>query len=413
MSTRDAGVKALKILGRHAEIIMDAYERRGGVLDDSPENTNKIDDLVKYRFATFDDESGGSPRLDSQVKSLLDQAVKSTKLRMSDVNIGEAMNDIVLYVREYKRAKSEDRAADCNSRLADVEENVLKLCDNLTRESENIWRQIDSDFGTSTILRTKMELNRNAMGKITRILEALDLIDIDQLYNFGHTDTHLRRLLSVRLPRVINTCRTELSDAIHRLNKMMFQLNKLAKHANMVNSVLNQYEVNPGFKPEDYTDRTEVPALFMCVKPIGKQVGKQVVLTGLVDVDSSTLEPVFSELIEGLRKELPPNEKQLAQPVPVAEGEQTLQVLEQGPFKRAIRDMFYECLSEGKEISVIDGFKRAPEGSDLHLWAYALLAEFNSMRDEERELFSLKYEGKPHEVFTGNFIAKDVVLCPS
>ena len=294
---------------------------------------------------------------------------------------------------------------DCANYLNELESNVAELCDSLTEQARGIWRQIDSDFGSVTLLSGKIALNKNALNKVQRILQSLELLDLESMHKLSSRDKELRKLLHIRLPYAIDACRQDLSDAIHRLNKMMFKLNQLEAQAKMVNQMVDHYTFNPGFEPEDYTNRLDIPELFHGVFPLPTQ--------GMVDTSNPALEMAFSEIIEGLRNEPPPEERQEVIRITTSLEEQAKETLQWGAFKEAIRNTFYTCLHDNRSLSGIESYALAPEGTDITLWLYALMAEFNAMDDNDRSLFKLEFPGGYDEIFTANYHAEDVLLCPA
>jgi hypothetical protein len=149
----------------------------------------------------------------------------------------------------------------------------------------------------------------------------------------------------------------------------------------------------------------DVPALFAAVKPIRP--------TANAHIRDESMELTFTEILEGLRKELPPDEDQRADPISTDMEEQAQVTLDWDSFKEAVRQVFFRCLDENREISGLDCYTSAPDGVDVELWLYALMAEYNAMKEDDRALFELNFPGVFDSVFDGNFHAEDVLLCPA
>lgn len=404
MSTRDDGLKILQALGKYGELIMSAYEDNKGRLDYSDNNVRAVDDMVRLRLALFDLPDNNQPRLNSTVMALLDQSLRTSRLKMVNADVGESIEGIEFLANEYLAAKQAGGQADAQGYLSDLEANVLSLCDNLMDQARSIWRQIDSDFGSVSRLSGKIALNKNALRKVSNLLQSLDLINAESLYTLGMRDKNLRGILQVRLPLAIDSCRKDLSDALHRLNKMLFKLSQLEARACMVNDFVHHSDAGEGFDLSGYADSTEVPDIFRAVEPLPA--------FGAADPKNATLELDLAAIIGGLRKETPPEEKQAAKPVSAGGPDNQRETLLVSPFKEAVREVFVECLTENRMVSGMACFEKAPEGTDMEIWLYGLMAEYSAMSQQDRAYFEIQYPGRSDVYFTGNYYANDVVICP-
>jgi|GEM_PF-2949127 len=405
MNSTNAGIKVLRALAKHAEIITLAYESGNNQIPERMDTTKAIEELIRLRLAIRDESHGGVVRLNSTVKNLMDYSLKTIRLKMVNVDIGEAVDGILFLAEAYNKAKNAGANADSAKYLNDLDSNVVELCDSLTDQARDIWRQIDSDFGSVSLLSGKIALNKNALNKVQRILKSLELIDLETMHKLSSRDSEMRKLLHVRLPDAIDSCRRDLSDAIHRLNRMMFKLNQLAARARMVSQMVDHYALNPSFEPEDYTQRLDIPGICHVAYPIP--------VMGMVDISNQNMEIEFSDIIGGLRNEPPPDERQEFTRITTSLDEQVTEQLQWGEIQEAIREVFLACLSDGRTISGIDSFLLAPKDTDLMLWLYALITTFNAMSEAEQALFTLDYPGEFDPVFTANYHARDVILCPA
>ncbi len=403
MSSHEAGVKILKALAKYSDYIMDAYEGNNGRLSGSIA-PKAHDDLLRLRLAVMD-SSDGKVRLNFTVMGLLDQSLRSSRLKMVNANIGEAIEGIEFLAGEYISSKQAGSEIDAESYLRDLDGNVSTLCDNLVDQAREIWRQIDSDFGSVSLLSSKIALNKNALIKVNKLLKSLELIDLDSISSLSSHDKQLRKLLQVKLPASIEDCRKDLGDAIHRLNKILFKLSKLEARAKMVNEIVQHCEENSGLKTECYADRIDVPRLFRASLPMEP--------TGHIDPFNTTLEFDYAEILNGLRKEEPPHEPQTVNHVPTDIEDNSEETLVVAPFKTAVVDVFVACLEREEPVSGADCFRWAPEGMDINIWLYALIAEFNALNHDQRQHFNLEYIGEIDKVFNGNFRAEDVLICPA
>ena len=405
MNTKSSAHILLKALAKHADILVEGYEDSQSRLSETSDNSKAITELIALRVVVRDEATGGAPRLASNLKKLMDQSLISTRLKMFNTNIGDAINDITFLADEYLGAKRAGDSSDALMYLNNLDANIDELCDELTGQTEDIWRQISSNFGTASLLKNKITLNKNALTKVERIIGSLEHIDLEYLRSLGSHDRELRGLLSVRLALAIETSRKNLSDAIVRLNNSMFRLTRLAERARLVNRIVGHYNQNPSFEPEDYTTRLDVPPLF--------HTGKPLPLTGAPHVNNPAMELIFSDILVGLRSEPVPLERQEVIHINISNDDPDIKMLGIGPFKKGIQQTFVACLKKDTAIDGRDAYRQfSPEGVPLDIWLYAMIAEFNAMPDAKRRHFDIKYTGDIHPVFNGNFLATEVTISP-
>lgn len=404
MSVNDAGIHVLKTIGKHAELIMGAFESNQNVLSETASNEKAVKELIRLRIATRD-ESGSEVRLNSTIKNLLDHSLKTNRLRMVNADIGQAVEGVFLLAEQYFSAKKANYENDRLKYLHELQDNVSELCDSLLEQTRVIWRQVDSDFSVVALLSGKIALNKNAINKVESILSVIDLIDLSKMYQIGERDRELRRLLHVRLPKTIELCRQDLSDAINRLNKMLFKLNALVARRRLVQQFTDLWNVNPSYQPVDYADKIDLPQIFNRVRKIP--------LLGVADIQNPSQELQLSELLAGLRKNPPTTEVQPVERVSANVDEQVPTIIKLSEFKVAIREVFFNCLSNNQPINGLESYKMSPDGIDVDIWMYALIAEFNALNEDSRRFFSLEFNGKRDAIFTGNFKAENITLCPN
>lgn len=405
MNTKTAAHGLLKALAKHANIIVQAYENTNRQVPETAENAKAISELIALRVVVREEALGGAPRLSSSLKKLMDDSLISTRLKMFNTNISDAINDITFLADEYLAAKRNHDNSDASMYLTNLDSNIGELCDELTGQTEDIWRQISTNFGAASLLKNKIILNKKALTKVERIIGSLKHIDLEHLQSIGTHDRELRGLLSVRLSLAIETSRKNLSDAIVRLNNSMFRLTRLAERARLINRIVGHYNQNPSFEPEDYTLRLDVPPVF--------HIGHPLPLTGAPQVNNPNFELIFSDILVGLRTEIPPPDVQEVVLIAISVEVPSIKILETGPFRKGIQLTFVTCIKENIAINGAESYRRfSPEGVPLDIWLYAMIAEYNAMPDTKRRYFDLKYTGEYDPVFTGNFLATEVTISP-
>ena len=395
----------LKSLAKHADILVEAYDNNQGRLPETTENSNSIAELISLRIVVRDEATGGAPRLTSNLKKLMDESLISSRLKMFNTNIGDAVNDITFFANEYLSAKRNGDGNDAAMYLNNLDSNIDELSDELTGQTEDIWRQISTNFGAASLLKNKIKLNKNALSKVERILGSIAHIDLEHLRSLGAHDRELRGLLNVRLSIAIEASRKNLSDALVRLNNSMFRLTRLEDRARLVNCLVSHYSQHPSFEPQDCTDQLDVPALFLAVQALP--------LMGAPDVNNFALEIAFSDIIVGLRNEPVPQEQKEVVHVAISNDMSEIKVLDIGPFKKGIGKTFVTCLKKNMAINGREAYERfAPVEIPLDIWLYGIIAEYNAMPNAKQIHFTLNYTGEFDPVFNGNYLATEVTISP-
>lgn len=403
MSAREDGLKVLRALAKYSDIIMAAYEENRGFVAATEENARAIADMDRLRLIV-PDPTDGRYRLNSTVTELLDQSLRTSRLKVVNADIGEAIEGILFLANQYLAAKRSGSRADEEGYLDDLETNVVALGDSIVGQAQMIWRQIDSDFGSVSQLSSKIALNKNTLEKVRALIASLELIDTEALYAIGSQDKELR-LLQVRLPLAIDQGRKDLSDALHRLNKMLFRLNRLESRAKQVDDFVRYCDAESTDVLPDYVEKTHVPSVCMAVQPVA--------VFGAADPLNSVLELDLAELIRNVRKEdIAPEATEDVVQISADLPENALETLLVTPFKDAVRSVFFKSLEEGRSVSGIECFDLAPEGVSASIWLYGLMAEYSAMSELDRAIFDVQFPGEVGAFFDGNYYAEDVVICP-
>lgn len=393
----------LSVFGKHSDLFIQAYEASPNRVAETPANSKQISELRSYSIMAKGDSEGGA-RLESRHLQCANMALKPNRLRISNPNIAGIVGDINDDANEYLRSKRDGNDGDAYEFLKNLEANVHQLCDELTGQSDDIWRQITSRFGALSSVKAKIAFNNRVLTKVNGVIRTLEHIDLENLLSLGSNDRELRGLLSVQLPNAITASRATLGDASVRLSNNIFDLNRLASRAKLVNRLIRHYNKNSSFKPEDYTSRLDVPPLF--------SIGQPITATAAPDVNNPDMEFIFSDLLVNLRNESVPDEAQEVVRIKVRdEPSDDVKVLPLDPITVGIKATFLDCFKKCLPICGRDAYTHfAPEGTPLDIWLYGLIAEHNAMPESKRRHFDLGYTGEKDPVFGGNFLATEVIV---
>jgi len=280
---------------------------------------------------------------------------------------------------------------------------VYSLRETLAGTSRQLWQEINSEFGHVTTLELKMQENQRVIDRVKRLNDNLALIDYPTLASprFAGENPDLRRLFLRNLVAAVSDIRAELVDAMHRLEGMLFSFRKQQRQASLVHAFYQRFLRDPGFRPANYAEQTQIPNI------VNQVIGINV--SGHADLDNDRHESTLTEQIASLRKRKAKIVK--SEPVErisvIDSHAVSSESLERDPLHESIQT-FYLSAEPGKAISAMGLRGLAPEVCSDEIWLYAVIGRFNLMTAKERGFFRLEYVEEVDPVFNGRFFIKDV-----
>lgn len=403
MSMHGTTIQLLKMLGAHAEAIADAYGVSRSEINANKVPQSVIDELERHRLVVFAGEDH-QPRLSPRLVGFLDYALHTERLRQVDFSVADSLMELRTLSQQYLKVRLTS-PEDAQQFLDGIHEAADSLCDSLNEVSRHLWRIIRSEFSVVTSIEAKRELNQSHLNKTGRLLDALKAIDLSELNAMGADDRALRRLFGTRLPRAMEESRQNLADALWQLTEMLFKFQRLEKRTGLVKGLIRHLKKHPNFQPSNYDEQLTVPDLFTAVQPLK--------MPGAIDIstDSSQFQLELIALVDGLRKEAPVgNAPAISDGLIISEQEPVVEVA-RSALKVAIRGIFLDVLEKNDKVSGMASFSPLV-CDDPEIWLFAILSEHSSLPKKEQALFEITFDGAEDSFFTGNFKAKDVLVCP-
>ncbi|MGS0724241.1 phosphoenolpyruvate carboxylase, partial [Shewanella sp. 30m-9] len=154
-----AGVKLLKQLGRHADVVMDAY--LAGSINDTAHDAGVIEKLKKSGIL-WRPEPDQELRLKRSVRALLEEALSDERNRQIDANVGSALATIKTLADHYKEARRDVDFSAAEAYLADLNEHVYSFTDSLRYSIRVLWSRINNEFGYVGTISAKIRENELA-----------------------------------------------------------------------------------------------------------------------------------------------------------------------------------------------------------------------------------------------------------
>jgi hypothetical protein len=399
--TRDELKRIFKLLRKHEDLLISSHLDNGGMISETEEDFAAIERLIDSRllWRPVDTEP---VRLARELSGLFERVLRDPRRLILDADIGSFVISIENNVNRYKDAVRSGCRDDVTHYLNQIERLVDDLRSSLLHSSGQLWQSIHSEFGYVTSLDLKIKENETVLNRTKRLNDSLELIKVNEIDELVGNDPHLRRYLHRWLLDSVEKCRRETVDATHKLNEMLFEYRKQRRLGRMIDVFYSRYQKNPGYKPLDYTEMGDIPAVFNHVSPM--------FMAGYANIDDPQQEVALTDIVTGLRKErleieepdLPVNIAVLPDEPPL---DQQLSALSQ-----AVEDFYMMVVESNEPVSAVEWRPSENIELDIEIWLYAVIARHNNMNEDERVLFNLRYEETIDSVFSGRYRVHDVLV---
>jgi len=396
---RKSGVKFLKSLGKHADLILDTY-LQGTVPDDYEENQKAIDTLIQQQVLWRPSEDEGL-HLTQAIRSMLEQGLKDERNRQLNINMGSAIATIKTLTGHYKEAQSTGNYRDASAYLRDIGEHVFSLIESLRRNVHKLWTHINNEFGRVGSLSAKIRENELAQEQVNTILIGLAMFDFKDLAELAGASPQLRKLLVVNLQWEIDKCATELSSAQKRLFRMLGHFKEIRSRSALVQGFQVFSEAHPDYQPPCYPELTNMPGLFNVIKPFESK--------GLLDVNIEDPDFILPHLVQSIKTavvdpiEAPDRESRAVEFNEMDE----VDIIEK-PETLAVENFLSHVIdNNGQKISALSYYQMIDFILDEEFWLFSVFSYMDSM-DQESNLFKTKLLMNTQSEFTGNQFIEDI-----
>ena len=254
-----AGVKFLKALAKHSDVIMKAYV--SGRVNELDVDAKVLDKLIELGVL-WRPEPEQDLRLRSAVRGLLENSLRDERNRQIDANIGSKVAAITTIANHYKEALHQQQYAESEVYMEDLTEQVYGLVDNLKSSVRNLWRRIHNEFGYVGSINAKIRENELAQSQLTEMRQQLEMFEFDQLAELAGNSRELRRLLVVQLQKSHSEISQELTLAQAKLIDLLGKFREYLQRSQLLKGFVLHYQQKPDFQIKDYANMHNVPSLF-------------------------------------------------------------------------------------------------------------------------------------------------------
>ncbi len=393
-----AGVKLLKQLGRHADLIMDAYQA-GSISEEGRDP--KVLEKLKTSGILWRPEVESELRLTRSVRAMLEEGLSDERNRQIDSNVGSALATIKTLVDHYKEARHNVDFSASEAYLADLSEHVFAFSEGLRYSIRVLWSRINNEFGYVGSINAKIRENELAQSQVTELLNGLEMFKFSELAELAGDVRELRRLLVTNLQVSLSDCTQELSVVQARLLELLGRFRQIRGRTRLLKGFLLYTDQHPDYRPVDHVAHKQVPQLFNRAEP---SIGP-----AHVDVHNSLQENELLEMVARIKSIVRDSQTHTrAEPSQVSLSVAEDFDIPDNPLKLAVEDYFCRVIDTGRSQSALDYHQEHGLEWDSESWLYQVIGEFEGLADEYRNYFELEPIGEPHPIYTGNFIIRDV-----
>lgn len=396
-----AGVKLLKQLGRHAELVMDVY--LSGSVSEDETNAAAIEKLRKNDIL-WRPEADQELRLKRSVRALLEEALSDERNRQIDSNVGSSLASIKTLAAHYKEARHNVDYAASEAYLADLSEHVYSFADGLRYSIRVLWSRINNEFGYVGTINAKIRENELAQKQVTELLNGLEMFQFSELGEIAGDIRELRKLLVTSLQDTLSDCTQELSVVQGRLLELLGRFRQIRGRTRLLKGWLLYTDLHPDYRPADHVSHKQLPALFNCAEAL--------LAPAAVDVHSTLYEPELFEIVSNIKRidRLNAGHVTAEEDVSVSLSQTEDFDIPDNPLKLAVDAYFCAVIDSGKSQSALEYLDEQALSWDRESWLYQVICGYEGLPEEHRQYFELEAIGDSDPVYTGNFVIRDVEL---
>ncbi|ROQ30450.1 phosphoenolpyruvate carboxylase [Gallaecimonas pentaromativorans] len=398
---QQAGVRFLKLLGRHSDVIMDAY--LGGEVADG-QLEEGVEERLKKEGILYRPEQGANLRLRKSVRTLLEEALKDERNRQIDTNLGSALAAIKTLAAHYKEARHSGDYGGAEAYLSDLAEAVYSFAETLRHDIRALWGRINNAFGYVGTINAKIRENELAQSQVSDLLAGLEMVNFQELADIAGDIRELRRLMVTSLQSTLSECTQELGMVQARLLELLGRFREIRGRTRLLKGWLLHQDQHPDYQVGNHAGHQALPQLF--------NQAEAILAPAWATVHNSQHEQMLIELVDQIKAQglLERTTSQPQEALPLVMEEVDDFEVAPSPIKQAVDDYFIAVIDSGEEESALGYLARHQLPWDAESWLYQIINGYEGLAEEQRRHFELDPIGEPHPIYSGNFIIRDLSL---
>ncbi|MDP4946060.1 MAG: hypothetical protein NWQ48_11145 [Alishewanella sp.] len=391
------GAERLALLGKHHKALMQGYV--DGFIDESAFSEGALKKLIAARILWRPDEQQPLA-LRPLVSELIASMVADENRRQINADVAEKLEQIRNRVQAYRDAQFKGDYSVAELQLQRLTEHVHDLSGQFEEAIDSLWHRLNSDFGFVSSLDDKIRENERAQKQLRRLLDGLDLLDFHELIELSEGNNHLRKLLVSQLQNQLSSHHSSLLEVQKRLVELLAKFRQQQARSLLIANMAAFLRQHPKYQPADYPHRSDVPSLFNQAAGIKPQAA--------IALDKATERQVLAELVRALPRpsSLTLTDTQSASFSLLLQDEEI--AARQQALKTDVENFYLRVIDQGGKISALDYLSTQQLSWDSEIWLYQIIAEYQALPLDEKQMFSITREEAPASAFNGLLLIRDI-----
>lgn len=396
-----AGVRFLKQMARHSDVIMDTY--LSGTIADYEADPAVLNKLIKHRIL-YRPEPEADLRLRSKFRGLLEEVLRDEHNRQIDANVSSVLATFSTLSAHYKEARHNMDYAAAEAYLSDLSEHVYAFNEDLRHNIRVLWSRINNEFGYVRTINAKIRENELAQSQVTDLLNGLQLMDFSQLTDVAGNIRELHKMLVMTLQKTQSECAHELRSVQSRLLELLGRFREIRGRTRLLKGWLLYMDQHPDFQCTDPVQYKQTPGLF--------NVAEAILTNAAIDIKNQHHELDYFNIVGRLKaSEITQQHKLSLLNAPEFTLNETVDYhLPDNLVKDSVDDYFCYIIDTGKQLSALEYYQQKGFNWDKEEWLYQIIAGYEGLPEEQKQFFELDYKGYIHRTYTGNFYIQDINL---
>ncbi|MDP5208104.1 hypothetical protein [Alishewanella sp. SMS8] len=391
------GAERLALLGKHHKALMQGYV--DGFIDESAFSEGALKKLIAARILWRPDEQQPLA-LRPLVSELIASMVADENRRQINADVAEKLEQIRNRVQAYRDAQFKGDYSVAELQLQRLTEHVHDLSGQFEEAIDSLWHRLNSDFGFVSSLDDKIRENERAQKQLRRLLDGLDLLDFHELIELSEGNNHLRKLLVSQLQNQLSSHHSSLLEVQKRLVELLAKFRQQQARSLLIANMAAFLRQHPKYQPADYPHRSDVPSLFNQAAGIKPQAA--------IALDKATERQVLAELVRALPRpsSVTITDTQSASFSLLLQDEEI--AARQQALKTDVENFYLRVIDQGGKISALDYLSTQQLSWDSEIWLYQIIAEYQALPLDEKQMFSITREEAPASAFNGLLLIRDI-----
>lgn len=392
------GKERLKLIGKHADVLMQGYLT--GEIDEASLSEKELVNLTQARIIHRADEY--SPvTVKTVVSELIASLVQDERKRQINSDVAEHLDQIRSRVEGVVAARTKLDYPLAEHHMQLLTERVHDMSGQFGEAIESLWHRLNTEFGFVSSLDDKIREIELAQKQLRRLLDGIAVIDFDEMIDLAGSDSSLRKLLVSQLQAKMSEHSGSLLEVQKRLVLLMTRFRQQQERMLLLTRMAAYLKQHPNYKIGDYPNRTNVPAVVNQAASLSARAA--------VGLDRAQDSYVLSELVRAIPRPEPEDDTAVkAQPIVVKE--QALVATQQKQLAADVENFFIDVIDQGEANSALAYLEDNNLSWDKEIWLFQVIAEFEGMKYDDRQAFRLEKVRRKMDVFNHVSIIQDVHL---